>query len=81
MSPGCSEDNQAEFDNVGMKFTTEDGLVVSGCCRHHDVVVVNTCDDCEFVMCVCAVSRLCLLGSVRVVNRNILGSVNTGERV
>ena len=60
VSSGCSDNNHTEFDAVGMQFMTEDGLVVLGCCGHHDGVVV-TCNDCGFVMYVCAVSRIMLV--------------------
>ena len=50
---GYSGDNLVEFDNVGMQFFAKDGLVVYGCCERHDVVVVNTCNDCDVVMRVC----------------------------
>ena len=52
-SRGYSGDNLAEFDNVGMQFIAEDGLAVYSCCGRHDVVVVNTCNDCDVVMRVC----------------------------
>ena len=50
---GYTGDDLAEFDNVGKQLFAEDGLVVYGCHERHDVVVVNTCNDCDVVMRVC----------------------------